>query len=182
MQAQFIQFASAAAEPEKETILEGLGIDFTLLILQGIAFLLMVFVLAKWVYPVFMRIIDEREKKIEESTKAAESAKEAAEKAEANVEAELKKARREAADIVATAKTEATSMVEKASVDAKTKAERIVAEAKESIEKDVIKARADLKKDTLKLVKEASSLATAAVADSKLDAALIKKSVEGAEK
>jgi F-type H+-transporting ATPase subunit b len=112
--AQLQQFATAAAHAPKESILDGLGINFTLLILQAIAFLLMVFILAKWVYPVFLRIIDERQEKIDESTKAAEKAQKAAEKAEANVSNELAKARKEAADIVATAKTEATQMVEKA--------------------------------------------------------------------
>ena len=171
------QFAAVAEKP-KESILTGLGIDFTLLILQGIAFLLMVFVLAKWVYPVFMRIIDEREAKIEESTKAADEAKAAAEKAEESVEAELKKARKAAAEIVATAKAEATAAIEKAEKNAKTRSERIVADAHESIDKEVLKARQTLKNDTLELVKQAAGIATGHVADSKLDGALLKKSLE----
>lgn len=175
------QFAQATAE-ESEGIIAGLGIDVTLLILQGVAFLLMVFVLAKWVYPVFMRILDEREEKIEASTKAAAEAEAKAGEAEEKIEATLKKARTEAADIVATAKAEATASIEKAEKDAKTRSERIVTDAHETIEKDVLKAREILKKDTLELVKQASSLATGGVADSKLDAALLKQSLEGAKK
>ena len=178
MHAQLQQFATAAAHAPKESILDGLGINFTLLILQAIAFLLMVFILAKWVYPVFLRIIDERQEKIDESTKAAEKAQKAAEKAEANVSNELAKARKEAADIVATAKTEATQMVEKADKNAKARAERIVAEAHEEIDKSVIAAKKTLERETLQLVKKAAGLAVAGVADSKLDEKLIKKSIE----
>jgi F-type H+-transporting ATPase subunit b len=179
--AQLQQFATAAAHAPKESILDGLGINFTLLILQAIAFLLMVFILAKWVYPVFLRIIDERQEKFDESTKAAEKAQKAAEKAEANVSNELAKARKEAADIVATAKTEATQMVEKADKNAKARAERIVAEAHEEIDKSVIAAKKTLERETLQLVKKAAGLAVAGVADSKLDEKLIKKSIEEAK-
>lgn len=182
MQAQLNQFASTASAEQSEGILAGLGIDFTLLIFQAIAFLLMVFVLAKWVYPVFMRIIDEREAKIEASSKAADEAKQAAEKAEEGVEKELKKARLAAADIVATAKAEATQMTEAADKKAKDRAERIVSEAHEELQKDILAARKSLEGDTLRLVKQAASLAVAGVADSQLDDELVQRSVAEAKK
>lgn len=178
------QFASSSSseQPEKTDILTGLGIDWTLLVLQLIAFLILVWLLAKFVYPVFLRIIDERQAKIDESVKAAQDAEKKAEAAETAVEDALKVARKEAADVVATAKAEAVQMVEKAEKSAKTKAERIVAEAHEDIQKEVANAKKSLEKDTLRLVKEAASLATAGVADGKFDETLIKKSVEGAKR
>jgi vacuolar-type H+-ATPase subunit H len=91
------------------------------------------------------------------------------------------KARKETADIVATAKTEATQMVEKADKNAKARAERIVAEAHEEIDKSVIAAKKTLERETLQLVKKAAGLAVAGVADSKLDEKLIKKSIEEAK-
>lgn len=185
MEKIFTQLASSASAEhgaEKPDILTSLGIDWTLLILQLIAFLILVWLLAKFVYPVFMRIIDERQAKIDESIKAAAEAEKKAEKAESAVEDALKKARAEAADIVATAKQESVQMVEKAEESAKTKAERIVAEAHEDIQKDIANAKKLLEKDTLRLVKEAAILATSSVADSKFDTALVKKSIEGAKK
>lgn len=181
MLTQLQQFAKTA-EPESEGILAGLGIDFTLLIIQGLAFLLMVFILSKWVYPVFMRILDEREEKIAESTKAAEHAQKAAEKAESNVADQLKQARKEAAVIVSTAKDEATAMIAKAEASAKTRSERIVTEAHEEITKEIEKARKTLEKDTLMLVKAATAVVTSHVADEKIDTALVKKSIEEAKK
>lgn len=170
------------AEAESSNLFSALGIDWQMLLFQGIAFLVLVVVLAKWVFPILFKAVDDRQTKIEESTKAAQEAEKKAESAEAKIEEVLKKARGEAADIVSTAKDEATGMIEKAESDAKKRSDRIVAEAQENLEKDVLAARETLKKDTLKLVKEAASMATSAVADSKLDAALIKKSLEGAKK
>lgn len=175
--------ASAAVEgEEKKDILSSLGIDWTLLLFQGIAFLILVFLLGKYVYPVFLRIIDERQDKMDEGTRAAAEAEKKAAEAEKQIEKALKQARSEATDIVATAKTEASAMVSKAETDAKKRGERIVEEAREEIDKEVIAARKTLQRDTAGLVKQAASIATAGVADSKLDTALIKKSVEEAKR
>lgn len=172
----------AAAASDNGDVMAVLGIDWTMLALQTIAFLILVAILGRFVYPVFMKVIDERQEKIEASVKAADEAREAAEKAEDRVEKDLAKARREAADIVATAKAEAAQMTENADKKAKERAERIVADAQEEINKSVLAARKELEKDTLELVKKAAAAATAHVADDKLDTAIIKQSLEGAKK
>lgn len=177
------QFGSEAASAEhSEDLLTSLGIDWTLLIVQLVAFLILVWLLGKFVYPILIKTLDAREAKIEEAGKAAEAAEKKAEAAESKIEETLKKARTEAADIVATAKAEATQMVEKAENQAKTRSERIVAEAQEDIKKDVLAARKTLEKDTINLVKKAAGLAVSGVADSKLDDALIKKTIDEAKR
>jgi len=168
----------AASEAASGDLFSALGIDWKMLILQIIAFLLLVWLLGKFVYPWLMKQVDERQEAIEATAKAAEAAQEKAEAASAEVEKALRTARREAADIVATAKAEAVQMNEKAEKTAKARAERIVAEAREELAKDIAGAKKTLEKDTLQLVKRAASLATAGVADAQLDAALIKKSLE----
>lgn len=112
------QFASTESA-KKTDILTSLGIDWKLLVLQLIAFLILVWILAKWVYPVFLKIIDDRQSKIDDSLKAAADAGKKAEAAETKIEDALKDARKEAADIVATAKAEATHMTEEADKKAK---------------------------------------------------------------
>jgi F-type H+-transporting ATPase subunit b len=177
------QVASEAESTEASgDLLASLGIDWTLLIVQLVAFLVLVWLLGKFVYPVLIKALDSREAKIEEAGKAAEAAEKKAEAAESKIEETLKKARTEAADIVATAKNEATQMIEKAEANAKNRSERIIAEAHEDIQKDVLAARKTLEKDVVTLVKQAASLAVSGVADSKLDDALIKKSVEEAKR
>lgn len=177
------QVASEAESAEENSdLLASLGIDWTLLIVQLVAFLVLVWLLGKFVYPVLIKALDSREAKIEEAGKAAEAAEKKAEAAESKIEDTLKQARAEAADIVATAKNEATQMIEKAEGDAKSRSERIVAEAHEDIQKDILAARKSLESETAKLVKQAASLAVSGIADAKLDDALIKKSVEGAKR
>lgn len=183
MQQLFTQFASEAKSTEESgDLLASLGIDWTLLIVQLVAFLVLVWLLGKYVYPVLIKALDSREAKIEEAGKAAEAAEKKAEAAESKIEDTLKQARAEAADIVATAKTEATQMIEKAEANAKQRSERIVAEAHEDIQKDVLAARKTLERDTLSLVKKAAGLAVSSIADSKLDESLIKKSVTEAKR
>lgn len=176
-------FTNFAAESTGQAdMFTALGIDWQMLIFQGVAFLILVWILAKFVFPPLLKAVDDRQGKIEASTKAAEDAEKAARNAEAKVEATLKKARGEAADIVTTAKNEATQMIEKAESNAKTRAERIVAEAHEELQKDVLAARKTLEKDTISFVKKAAGLAVSSVADDKLDTAMVKKSVEEAKR
>lgn len=174
--------STLASTTSDDSILGSLGIDWMLLGVQVVAFLIAVAVLAKFVYPVFLKIIDERQEKIDASVKAAEAAQEKAEGAEEEVEKLLAVARKEAVEIVATAKSEASQMVEKAEKSAKAKSERIVAEAHEDIQKEIAGAKKTLEKDVMALVKQAASIATQGVADAKLDTAMIKKSIEGAKK
>lgn len=176
----FTKFASTAAtESEgKPDILTSLGIDWTLLVLQLVAFLILVWLLGKFVYPVFLKIVDERQAKVEEGAKAAEAAEKKAGEAQTKIEETLKTARSEAADIVATAKTEATQMISKAETDAKNRSDRIVAEAHESLEKDVIAARKALHNDTLELVALATEKVVGKTISSKVDEAVISTAVK----
>lgn len=167
---------------ESGSVFTALGIDAKMLIFQAVAFLILVFVMGKYVFPILIKSVDDRQAKIEEGTKAAEEAEKKAREAEEKIEATLKKARGEAADIVTTAKNEATQMIEKAEDQAKTRSERIVAEAHEELSKDVLAARKALEKDTITFVKKAAGLAVSSVADDKLDTALVKKSVEEAKR
>lgn len=174
--------ASETAHQEASgDLFASLGINWQMLLFQMLAFIILVVLLGKFIFPILMKAVDDRQAKIEEAGKAAEKAEQKAEAAEAKIEEVLKKARVEAADIVTTAKDEATQMIEKAESQAKARSERIVAEAQEDIHKDVLAARKALEKDTIALVKKAAGLAVAGVADEKLDTALIKKSVEGAK-
>ena len=178
----FTQFATAAAESKgKADILTSLGIDWTLLVLQLVAFLILVWLLGKFVYPVFLRIVDEREAKAEESVKAVQAAEKKADEAQSKIEETLKTARSEAADIVATAKAEATQMIEKAETDAKKRSDHIVAEAHESLEKDIVAARKTLHNEALSLVAEATEKVVGKTISPKVDEAIIAAAVKEAE-
>ncbi|HEY5668299.1 MAG TPA: F0F1 ATP synthase subunit B [Candidatus Saccharimonadales bacterium] len=168
----------ASTEKASPGLLQALGIDGKLLIEQGIAFLILVFILGKFVYPALVKAIDARRDQIEAGMQEAKAAQEALEKAEAKVAELLAEARHEADDIIARSHQEATAMVADAEEKAKNRAEQIVADAHTQLEADVRKAREALKSETIKLV----ALATEHVAHEKLDnskdAALIKSALQ----
>jgi F-type H+-transporting ATPase subunit b len=176
----FKALAVAAAETANPDVLTSLGIDWQLLVLQIVAFLILVVILGKFVYPVFVRIIDERQEQIEAGTKAAHDAEKKAARAEKEVEKLLKEARTQAKDIVQTAKEEAVAAIEAAEGKAKQKAEAIVASAKEQIEKDVIAAQKTLHNETLDLVALATEKVVGGSLSDKVDSKVIAAAVKEA--
>jgi len=100
----FLHQLAAGTTESQGDVLVALGIDWRLLILQIIAFLILVFLLGKFVYPWLMKSVDERQENIEATSKAMLKAQKAAEQNKEDVAALLAEARKEAADIVGTAK------------------------------------------------------------------------------
>ncbi|PID31480.1 ATP synthase F0 subunit B [Candidatus Saccharibacteria bacterium] len=173
-------FAEAASHGESNgDIFSSLGIDWQMLLMQMIGFGLVVWLLSRYVYPVLLRVIDERERSIEAGLKAAQAAEKTAAASEEKVDAMLKKARREAREIVATAKDEANDMLAKADAKAKADAEHIVSSARDDIEKDIVAARKALHNETLDLIAQATEKVVAgtvpAEADQKIIAAALKE-------
>lgn len=170
---QFAETKAAQAD-----IFTTLGIDWRLLILQIIAFAILVWALGKFVYPWLMKSVDERQAKIEESVKAAEEAEKKAESAQEDIAKLLNEARTEAKDIVTTAKDEAAAMVADAEDKAKKRAEKIVADAHDQLEKDVIAARKALHNDTIELVALATEKVVGSAVDAKVDSKIIASAVK----
>jgi len=171
-----IFFAAAEEAAGGSNLLTSLGIDWRLFITQTLAFAVLLGILAKFVYPVLIKSIDDRRATIEAGLEEAKQSQTALQEAEERVAALLADARKEADAIIARGHQEATGMVTEAETKAKQRAERIVAEAHNQLASDVAKARAELKKDTLHLV----SLATEKVIQEKLDATKDAKLVETA--
>lgn len=142
----------AATEHASGDIFTSLGISGQMLLFQGVAFLILVFVLSKWVFPPLMKVVDSRQEAIEAGTKAAEEAEKKAAEAEEQLQKLMKEARTEAKEIVMTAKDEANAMIADSESKAKVRAEKIVKDAHDQLEKDVIAARKALHNDTIELV------------------------------
>lgn len=175
------QFAAETAETHGD-IFSALGINWQLLIFQIVAFLLLVWLLGKFVYPWLMKQVDERQQKIDDSVKAADEAKAKAASAEEDIAKLLTEARSEASDIVATAKEEATAAIEAAEEKAKTRAEAVVAAAHEQVSKDVVAAKKALRDETIELVALATEKVVAGAVDSKVDGKVIAAALkEGAQ-
>lgn len=167
------QFAAETAHETNADIFTALGIDWRLLILQIVAFLILVFLLGKFVYPWLMKAVDDRQKAIEDAALAAAKAQRAAEENQEKVEELLAEARQEAAEIVNTAKLESSEMLSASEKKAQKTAERIVADAQEQLGKDVEHARKALYNETLELVGLAAGKVARTKLDKKADAELI---------
>ena len=63
-----------AAEPAKADLFSSIGIDWKLLVLQTIAFLLLLVILKKFVYPPIVAMLDRRDEMIKEAYEAAKQA------------------------------------------------------------------------------------------------------------
>lgn len=173
------QFAAESA-PSGD-ILATLGIDVKLLIFQIIAFLVLVLLLGKFVFPVFIKIVDKRQASIEESNKAAVEASKHAEKAQHEIAEMLKTARVEASGIVSTAKDEARDLVARAEEKSKAQAESIVTAAKADIAKEVVAAKKALHNEALELVVLATEKVAGKQIAASTDEVLIKKALEDIE-
>lgn len=158
--------AAEATSEHSESLFTALGIDWKLLVEQALAFLILVLVLAKFVYPALMKAVDGRREQIEAGMKEAKQAEEKLAEAESKVADLLAEARKDADEMLARTQQEANAVVADAEDKAKVRAEQIVADAREQLERDVRKAREALKKDTIELV----ALATEKVVGEKLDA------------
>jgi len=158
-------------------LFQALGIDWKLFIVQGIAFLILVFILGKFVYPVLIKTIEDRRAAIEASLKEAKESQEALEQTEAKVVELLAQARTEADDILARTHQEAASTVAEAESKAKIRAEQIVADARAQLGVDVAKAREALKKDTVELVALATERIIHEKLDDRKDAELVKQAL-----
>jgi F-type H+-transporting ATPase subunit b len=171
--------ASTAATSEHSSgLFQALGIDLKLLVTQAIAFLILVFILGKFVYPPLMKAVDNRRDQIEAGLKEAKEAEEALAKAEAKVVDLLADARKEADGILTRTHQETSAMIAEAEAKAKDRAEQIVKDAHAQLETDISKARQVLKQETIKLVAQATEKIVGEKLDTTKDAGLITKSLQ----
>jgi F-type H+-transporting ATPase subunit b len=171
----FYLLASAeAGEAESGGIFGALGIDWKTLILQAIAFLVLVFILTKWVYPPILKMLDRRQKLIDDSVTAAKETAAKAEKAGAEIAKQLKEARTEADEIVAAARQQSEQMLLTAEEESIKRAEATVASARQQLQRDVEAARQTLREETVELV----ALATGKITRDKLTGAVDEKLIK----
>lgn len=168
----------AVASTDESGLFESLGIDWKMLVLQAIAFLVLLALLSKFVFPILMKMVDEREAKIAEGQKAAEEAVKQAAQTKDEVSKLLADARKEATEIVATAKDQASQAAADSDKKAKERAERIVSAASEDIAKQIASAQKTLRNETIELV----AMATEKVAGSAISKAVDEKQIADALK
>lgn len=174
------QFAETATASENETIFSALGIDWRLLILQLVAFIILVWLLGKFVYPWLMKSVDQRQSDIESAAKAAKEAQHAAVETQEETARIMAEARKEAAEIVSTAKLEASELSNSSEAKARATAEKIVTDAHAQLTKDIEAAKRELHDETLELVALATAQVVGKTLDKKADDSIIKDALSKA--
>lgn len=173
-----ILYNFAASAPAQGGLFAALGIDWKTLILQIVAFLLLVWLMGKFVYPWLMKSVDERQAGIDAAIKAANEAKATALHTEAQVEKLLAKARLDASDIVATAKLESAAALAASEEKARKRSDQIVADAQVEINKEVIAAKTALHNETIDLIALATEKVIGKTISGKIDNDLIKETLK----
>lgn len=177
------QFAvtEAATNAEGGDLFISIGIDLKLLILQAIAFLILLWFLKKFVYPPLIAMLDKHDAKMAEAATAAREAQKMAANSQAETEKLLRQARKEAAGIVGNAKDEANDMLRRSESKSKAHAEAIVAAAKADIEKEILVAKKTLHNETIELVAAATAKVASAQISAQTDESLIRNALEEAK-
>ncbi|MCK9538925.1 F0F1 ATP synthase subunit B [Dokdonella sp.] len=115
------------------------------LVIQGLAFFAVVWLVMKFGWPHIIAAIEERQNKIAEGLSQAERARKQLADSDARVAEEIRKARAEAAAIIDKAHQQATQIVDKARQDAVVEATKQKAIAAADIEAQMHKAREELR-------------------------------------
>ncbi len=135
-------------------LIQQFGIDWKLLIAQAVNFLIIMYILKRFLYKPIQNVLENREHTIK---KGLEQAAEAAKKYEEATEKEreiLKKAQSEAKKLLEEAKEQRALMLNTAEDTTRKQVERMLTEGREQIAQDVIKAQKALRSDVGKVATE----------------------------
>ena len=125
--------------------------DFGLFFWMTVVFLVVLFILWKWGFPVIVKMVDERKAFIDESLKKAHEANERLANIQKEGESILQEAREKQAQILKEAAETRDAIVEKAQDKARSEGARLLDEAKAAIEQEKKAAIADIRQQVATL-------------------------------
>ena len=133
-----------------------MNINLTLVI-QMIVFAVLIWFTMRFVWPMILGPMEERQRKIALGLAAAEKGQQDLKQAEERVEAIVREARERANQIIDQAQRRANEMIEEAKAAATHEGQRLIAHAQEQIELEATHARESLRKDVAALAVETAS-------------------------
>ena len=145
------------------------------LVVQGIAFFLVVWLVMHFGWPAFMRAIEERQRKIAEGLAAANKGQKDLDEAKIKAQEIIREARDKAAQIVEQANKRANEIIEDAKHTAVAEGRRLVAHAHEEIALEASRAREALRRQVADLAVRGASRLLEREIDAKTHAELLGK-------
>lgn len=137
-----------------EGIIKDFGINWYLLIAQIVNFLIILYILKRFLYKPVLDVLKKRQEAIKEGLKQAEESRILLEKTSAREKEILKKAQEESKKILEETRLQRDGILSKAETDAKKQAERILEEAKKQISYETKEAQKNLSMQISKLALE----------------------------
>lgn len=147
------------------------------LIAELIAFLIMLYVLAKYAYPPIIRAAEKRQDQIEAGLRAAADAEQRLRAVQTEVEQTMTDARTQAREVIARAHQEATAEAEEVRQRGRREAEAQVAKARSDIEAERDRAVQEVRAQLGALVVEAAGRVIGAAIDEQTHRRLIDESL-----
>lgn len=149
MSAEAAQLANEAA---KEGVLGTLGVNWKLLIAQLINFSVVLLVMWKWVYTPLLKLIEDRQKKVEQGIRDAEASARSRSESERQAETAILAARKEAQRLLEEATTAGDRLRAEMAGQANEQVARIVEEGRRKLAEEKEKAVKDAKNEIAGLV------------------------------
>jgi F-type H+-transporting ATPase subunit b len=147
-------------------------------VVEIVAFIVMILILARWVYPRVMEAAEARQKAVVEQLDAAEKARAEAEQRLKDAEARLQEARTQASSIIEGANRSAQQLSADARARADEEARRIAESARKEIQAERDKALDSVRTEVADLVVAATEKVVGEALDGERHRRLIDKAIE----
>lgn len=151
-----------------------MNINLTLII-QMIVFATLVWFTMKFVWPMILGPLEERQRKIASGLAAAEKGQQELAQAQQRAEVLIREARERAGQIIDQAQRRANELIEQAKSQATAESRRIVASAQAEIDLEARRARESLRKDVAQLAVQTAAKVLEREVDARAHADLIKQ-------
>ncbi len=154
-----------------------MNINLTLVV-QMVVFVTLVWGTMKWIWPVILAAMDERQRKIAQGLAAAEEGEKHLSQAREKADAIIREARERANQIIDHAQHRANEVIEQAKGAASTESARIVAAAQQQIELDTTRAKESLRREVAGIAVDAASKLLGREIDARAHADLLEQLAE----
>lgn len=158
-------------------ILHNLGVDGRILLAQIVNFLVLLFVLQRFVYRPLLAFLDARAGRIEQGLKDAEAARLRLDEAESERSAMLEQARKDARELMERSEIRAHQLRQELSDAAHREAEKIIVETRKSMSEERRRTILEAREELATLVIAATEKVISAKLDTETDKALIEESI-----
>lgn len=167
-----------AAHQAETGPLGALGIDIKLFIAQLVNFIIVLFVVWKWIVKPLGKTLSERQEKIESGLKNATYMEEEKQKFETWKKDEMQKVRNEAEKVLKTASDTAEKIKQETVNSAQTQADKIIEQAKTAVENEKTQMLKEVKANVAELVVMASEKILKSKLDHQKDQDLVRESIK----